>query len=46
VFGYVHPRFRTPAVAIVFTALIALGLALSGNFATLAASSAVSRLIV
>ena len=45
-FGYVHPRFRTPAVAIVFTALVALGLALSGSFATLAASSAVSRLIV
>jgi amino acid transporter len=46
VFGYVHPRFRTPAFAIVVTALIALGLALSGSFATLAASSAVSRLIV
>ena len=46
VFGYVHPKFRTPAAAIVFTALVALGLALSGSFATLAASSAVSRLIV
>ena len=46
IFGYVHPRFRTPAFAIVFTSLIALGLALSGSFATLAASSAVSRLIV
>jgi amino acid transporter len=45
-FGYVHPKFRTPVVAIVFTALVALGLALSGSFATLAASSAVSRLIV
>jgi len=45
-FGRVHPRFQTPAVAIVFTSLIALALALSGNFATLAASSAVSRLIV
>ena len=45
-FGYVHPRFRTPAVAIVFTSVVALGLALSGSFATLAASSAVSRLIV
>jgi basic amino acid/polyamine antiporter, APA family len=45
-FGYVHPRFRTPVVAIVFTALVSLGLALSGSFATLAASSAVSRLIV
>ena len=46
VFGYVHPRFRTPVVAIIFTAVVALGLALSGSFATLAASSAVSRLIV
>ena len=45
-FGRVHPRFQTPVVAIVFSSLIALGLALSGNFATLAASSAVSRLIV
>lgn len=45
-FGRVHPRFQTPVVAIVFTSLIALGLALSGNFSTLAASSAVSRLIV
>ncbi len=45
-FGRVHPRFRTPAVAIVVTSLVALALALSGNFATLAASSAVSRLLV
>lgn len=45
-FGRVHPTFRTPAVAIVITSLVALGLALSGNFATLAASSAVSRLVV
>ncbi len=45
-FGRVHPRFHTPAVAIVVTSLVALGLALSGNFVTLAASSAVSRLMV
>jgi amino acid transporter len=45
-FGRVHSRFHTPAVAIVVTSLVALGLALSGNFATLAASSAVSRLMV
>lgn len=45
-FGRVHPRFHTPSVAIVITSLVALGLALSGNFATLAASSAVSRLVV
>ncbi len=46
VFGRVHPRFRTPDVAIVFTSLVALALALFSDFATLAASSAVSRLMV
>ncbi len=46
VFGYVHPRFRTPATAILVTAGVALALALSGTFATLAAASAVSRLVV
>jgi APA family basic amino acid/polyamine antiporter len=45
-FGRVHPTFRTPAVAIVFTSLVALWLALSGDFVTLAAASAVSRLLV
>ncbi len=45
-FGRVHPRFQTPAVAIVVTCLVTLGLALSGTFATLAASSALSRLMV
>jgi APA family basic amino acid/polyamine antiporter len=45
-FGRVHSRFRTPAVAIVFTSLVALWLALSGDFVTLAAASAVSRLLV
>ena len=45
-FGRVHPRFRTPDFAIVFTSLVALGLALSGSFATLAAASAVARLLV
>ncbi len=45
-FGRVHPRFHTPAVAIIFTSLIALWLALSGDFVTLAAASAVSRLLV
>lgn len=46
IFGRVHSRFHTPAVAIVVTSLVALGLALFGNFVTLAASSAVSRLLV
>lgn len=45
-FGYVQPRFRTPAVAIVFTATVALVLAVTGTFATLAAASAISRLLV
>jgi amino acid transporter len=45
-FGHIHPRFRTPSIAIIITSLVALGLALSGNFATLAASSALSRLLV
>ena len=45
-FGRVHPDFRTPMNAILFTAGIALVLALSGTFQSLAAASAISRLIV
>ena len=45
-FGRVHPRFRTPVTAVIFTAAVSLVLALSGRFAALAAVSAVSRLIV
>ena len=45
-FGFVHPQFRTPVNAIVFTAAVALVLGLSGRFAPLAAASAISRLIV
>ena len=45
-FGYVHPRFRTPVAAIAVTAGVALVLGLSGTFATLAAASAISRLLV
>lgn len=45
-FGRVHPRFRTPANAIVVTAGVALVLALTGRFAGLAAASAISRLVV
>jgi amino acid transporter len=41
----IHPRFRTPAAAIVVQSLIALPLALSGRFVTLAALSVVARLI-
>jgi len=46
VFGYVHPKFRTPSNAILTTAGVSLMLALSGSFATLAAASAISRLLV
>jgi basic amino acid/polyamine antiporter, APA family len=44
-FSRVHPVFRTPANAILFTAAVALGLALSGSFVVLAAASAVARLV-
>lgn len=40
----VHPRFRTPAAAVVVQTAITLPLALSGGFAELAALSVVSRL--
>jgi basic amino acid/polyamine antiporter, APA family len=46
VFGWVHPVYRTPAVAIVVTAAVALTLAVSGTFAAMAAASAISRLLV
>ncbi|HEX8169431.1 MAG TPA: APC family permease [Thermoanaerobaculia bacterium] len=42
--SYVHPRFRTPTVAIVVHALVALALALGGSFRQLALLSAVARL--
>jgi amino acid transporter len=45
-FGKVHPRYRTPINAIVVTAGVALVLAVSGTFATMAAVSALSRLLV
>ncbi|HSL22927.1 MAG TPA: APC family permease [Vicinamibacterales bacterium] len=45
-FAWVHPRYRTPANAVLVTSAVVLALALTGTFATLAAGSAVSRLIV
>ena len=42
--SYVHPRFRTPTVAIIIHSIVALGLALGGSFAKLALLSAVARL--
>lgn len=46
VFARVNPRFGTPVVAILFTAVVSLALATSGSFVTMAQASAVSRLIV
>ena len=40
----VHPRFRTPAGAVIFQTALALPLALSGTFVGLAALSVVARL--
>jgi amino acid transporter len=42
--GAVHPRFRTPAAAVILQTVIALPLALSGSFVGLAALSVVARL--
>src|SRR3954454_3481215 len=42
----VHPRFRTPVNAIVFTSIVALTLALSGSFAAIAVVSALARLLM
>jgi amino acid transporter len=44
-FARVHPRYRTPANAIVFTSTVALALALSGSFAQIAVVSAVARIV-
>ncbi len=41
----IHLRYRTPVNAILFTAGVALALALSGSFAWLAIASAVARLV-
>ena len=44
-FGRVHPRFRTPSVAVILFTAAALALAISGTFATLAALNAIARLV-
>jgi amino acid transporter len=44
-FGRIHPVYRTPANAVLFTAAAVLALALSGSFTALAALSSVARLI-
>ena len=42
----IHPRYRTPANAIVFTSVVAVALALSGSFAQIALVSALARLLM
>ena len=44
--GRIHPRYRTPANAILFTSAVALTLALSGSFAQIALVSALARLLM
>ena len=45
-FGRVHPEYRTPANAVLVTSGVALVLAVTGSFVTMAAASAISRLLV
>lgn len=45
IFGRVHPRFRTPSVAVILFTAAALALAISGTFAALAALNAIARLL-
>jgi basic amino acid/polyamine antiporter, APA family len=44
--AYVHPRFRTPSVAIVVNAAIALGMGLYSSFTQAAVMAAIARLVV
>lgn len=44
VLGRIHPRYRTPAVAIIAVSIVSLVLALSGSFVELAVLSTVARL--
>jgi len=46
VFARIHPVYRTPYVAIWFTTLVLVALALTGSFVFLAAVSAVARLVI
>jgi len=45
-FAKVHASYRTPSNAILFTAVVALTLALTGSFVALAAVSAIARLVM
>jgi amino acid transporter len=44
-FGGIHPRFRTPHVAILISSVVMVALTLSGSFGTLAAISTIIRLL-
>ncbi|MEZ5291544.1 MAG: amino acid permease [Vicinamibacterales bacterium] len=46
VFAKVHPVYQTPHVAILFTSVVLVLLALTGSFVFMAAVSAVARLVV
>ena len=45
-FGRVHPIYRTPSNAVLFTSIVATSLALTGSFARLAVVAAFARLIM
>lgn len=45
ILGRIHPRYRTPAVAVVLQSAAALALALSGSFVALALLSLTARLV-
>lgn len=45
-FAYVHPIYRTPSNSILFSAVVALVMALTGSFVALAAVSAIARLVM
>ena len=46
ILGRVHPRFRTPYVAVIVSTIAALGMALYSSFAQAATFAAISRLLV
>jgi amino acid transporter len=45
-FGRVHPTYHTPVNAILVTSVVSFVLAVTGSFVTMAAASAISRLLV
>jgi len=45
-FGRIHPRYHTPANAVIFTSAVATALALSGSFARLAVVAALAKQIM